>query len=212
MERDDPQERIADLERQLAEQKRAAGADALPAPPADAFPNPGSQWFNAGQQVGPQPAGWYPEPSGEPGTRYWDGHNWTVANAWRTRRRRRSIWRSTQYGIAIFGAALFAVVGFWSGANDFNQYRVGTPTTATVTDCSGGRGGHCSGMWSIDGVRHKGDIKAGFSTPRAGSSLDVRVRNDTAYTPRSWVPNFVFGGVFLVAGISVIWPAGRRDR
>ena len=26
------------------------------------------------------PPGWYPNPSGEPGQRYWDGHNWTFVN------------------------------------------------------------------------------------------------------------------------------------
>src|SRR3954468_15823525 len=26
------------------------------------------------------PPGWYPNPSGEPGQRYWDGHNWTIEN------------------------------------------------------------------------------------------------------------------------------------
>jgi hypothetical protein len=141
------------------------------------------------------PPGWYPNPSGEAGTRYWDGHNWTAVNAWKNKRGRRPV---RHWFGAIIAAGLGLLLLVW-GAHVLNQYRVGTPTTATVTHCSGGRGGSCAGTWSIGGVPQSGDIEYGFmfSTYSVGSSLDVRVSGGTAYTAHAWLPGFVFGGVLL---------------
>jgi Protein of unknown function (DUF2510)/TM2 domain len=55
---DDPEKRIAELERQLA--------DSIPPP-------------NQHQAAGLKPAGWYPDPGGAAFLRYWDGHEWTSA-------------------------------------------------------------------------------------------------------------------------------------
>jgi hypothetical protein len=100
----------------------------------------------------------------------------------------------------------FVLLAFSWGAHDFYQYRVGTPTTATVAgDCTKVTGGgkNCPGTWSIDGVSHSGQIKTGFRTPSAGSSLDVRVSGGTAYTADESLQPFALGGGLLLV-ISIV--------
>jgi hypothetical protein len=113
------------------------------------------------------------------------------------------------------GTILYVTVmllGFVWGAHDFNQYRVGTPTTATVTQCTlGGRGGHCEGTWSIGGVSQHGNIKHGqfVRAPTVGSTLDVRVGGGTAYTAGASLPGFgigvLLGGPIVVAFVWWLW-------
>jgi hypothetical protein len=61
MDQDDPEKRIAGLERQLAD-----GMNRVISP-------------NQHQPAGLPPAGWYPDPGGGAFRRYWDGHEWTSA-------------------------------------------------------------------------------------------------------------------------------------
>lgn len=120
------------------------------------------------------------------------------------------------------GALLYLALmvgGFLWGAYDFNEYQNGTPTTATVTQCTlGGRGGHCEGTWSIGGASYTGNIKHGrlFVAPSAGSTLDVHANGGTAYTAGASLPGF--GVAALLGGpafVALIWwflqrrPAGR---
>ena len=92
---------------------------------------------------------------------------------------------------AIFYAVIMVLAFVW-GAHEFIRYRTGTPTTATVTQCSVGRGGHCEGTWTIGGVPQHGNVKHGyiFGAPPVGSTMEVRVNGGTAYTGgrgyRSW--------------------------
>jgi TM2 domain-containing membrane protein YozV len=61
VDQDDPEKRIAELERQLAD-----GMNSVSPP-------------NQHQAEGVPPAGWYPDPGGAAFRRYWDGHEWTSA-------------------------------------------------------------------------------------------------------------------------------------
>lgn len=61
VDKDDPEKRIAELERQLADEMNSG------MPP------------NQHQAAGLKPPGWYPDPGGEAFLRYWDGHEWTSA-------------------------------------------------------------------------------------------------------------------------------------
>lgn len=188
----DPEERVADRQRRLAERKPAAAGDEA---------HPDSEALNPGQRgSGATPApGWYPQPGGEPGTRYWDGHTWTAVNTWRNKRGHPQI--AERLG-AFLAAALGVLVIGW-GAHDLNQYRVGAPTTATVTHCSG-RGG-CDGTWSIGEVSQSGHIERDFSNYPVGSSVDVRVRGGTAYTEHAWVPAVLFGGLLLAGPLVALF-------
>jgi hypothetical protein len=112
--------------------------------------------------------------------------------------------------IIVAGLALF---GFGWGAHDLNQYRVGTPTTATVTACGGGgkMGGYCTGTWSIDGVPQTGDIEHGFIPP-VGSSLDVRVSGGAAYTADASILSFGVGVLFTLVFVGFVWGRRRSGR
>jgi len=108
---------------------------------------------------------------------------------------------------AIFCAVIMVLAFVW-GAHEFIRYRTGTPTTATVTQCSVGRGGHCEGTWTIGGVPQHGNVKHGyiFGAPPVGSTMEVRVNGGTAYTGGAGLPQLGFGllllGVFVVALVS----------
>ena len=108
---------------------------------------------------------------------------------------------------AIFCAVIMVLAFVW-GAHEFIRYRTGTPTTATVTQCSVGRGGHCEGTWTIGGVPQHGNVKHGyiFGAPPVGSTMEVRVNGGTAYTWGAGLPQLGFGllllGVFVVTLVS----------
>jgi hypothetical protein len=97
--------------------------------------------------------------------------------------------------------AVLAFVMFFVGARNFDHYRAGTPTTATVTHCS--TPSDCRGTWSIGGVSQTGPIAVEFSTPSVGSSVDVRVRDGKATAPSFWPGGFAVGGVLLACSILV---------
>jgi hypothetical protein len=85
--------------------------------------------------------------------------------------------------------AVLSLVAFSVGVYDVHGYRVGTPTTATVVDCSGAGNKHsavfCTGQWSVDGKSYTGRIAGDSKGIHTGSSLDVRVRGGSAYTATS---------------------------
>jgi hypothetical protein len=121
--------------------------------------------------------------------------------------------RSRRSWIAVIVTGLFALLGLSYGVNDYLDYSHGTPTTATIDRCGSGKGSTCSGTWSIGGVPQDGLIERGFSTPRTGSTVDVRVSDGKAYLAGAWLPSFAFGGFFLVASIgALIEGSGWRQR
>jgi DivIVA domain-containing protein len=114
-------------------------------------------------------------------------------------------------------AATFSLVAFGIGVYDVHGYRVGTPTTAKVVDCSGGRNKYssvtCTGQWSVGGKSYTGRIAGDGKGYHVGSSLDVRVRGGSAYTATSgnmWFITGTWAGVFAVGGFFVFFFARRR--
>jgi DivIVA domain-containing protein len=113
--------------------------------------------------------------------------------------------------------AVFSLVAFGVGGYDVYGYRVGTPTTATVVDCSRNGNKHmatsCTGTWSVGGTSYTGRIAGDGKGYHVGSSLDVRVRGGSAYTATSGNMWFIIGtgaGVLAVVAFFVTFFAGRR--
>jgi DivIVA domain-containing protein len=113
-------------------------------------------------------------------------------------------------------AAAFSLVAFGIGVYDVHGYRVGTPTTAKVVSCVGGRrtaSVACTGTWSVGGKSYAGRIEGDGKGYKVGSSLDVRVRGGSAYTATSgdtWFITGTWAGVFAVGGFLVFFFARRR--
>jgi hypothetical protein len=131
-----------------------------------------------------------------------DGREWVaspqdVNEASEAGRDRRSLWTCCLTSVL---AALALVMFIFAGVNCY-RYLVGTPTTATVTDCT--TRSNCRGTWSICGVSQTGPIAIEFSTPSVRSSLDVRVSGGTARTATFWLGSFVVGGVLIAGSILV---------
>jgi DivIVA domain-containing protein len=109
----------------------------------------------------------------------------------------------------------FSLVAFGIGVYDVHGYRVGTPTTAKVVSCVGGRrtaSVACTGTWSVGGKSYAGRIEGDGKGYQVGSPLDVRVLGDTAYTATSGNMWFIIGtwaGVFAVGGFFVFFFARR---
>jgi hypothetical protein len=151
--------------------------------------------------------------SGRPdwGAREWSVSPQELAAVADTARDRRPVWYwvfpALLAGTALF---LFALVGVRSA----EYYLLGTPTTATVTDCKWDSG--CRGTWSIDGVSQTGPLEIGdddTARPPVGSSLDVRVSFGTARTapsPHALLGVAVVGGVLLAFSILVFGYGGSR--
>jgi hypothetical protein len=116
--------------------------------------------------------------------------------------------RSRRHWFVVFGTGLFAFLGLADGVNDVLNYSHGTPTAASIISCSGK--GACYGTWNTNGASQDGLIEHGFGKPRAGGTVDVRVRDGKGYLRDSWLPSFVFGGGFLVVSISAL--VGGRNR
>jgi hypothetical protein len=223
MDQDDPQKRIAELERQLAERRRIAGEGELCSRPAEPSTNLGSQGFspmppfpgqvNAGQQAGfgLPPAGWqYPVQTPQVGS-------WRAASTgWQTGRGRRSI--GTMLVCGFFGLNFLAggLFGLGRAGYEYHQYQVGTPTTATIVRCwSSRQSGACYGRWSVGGVSQTGEVSSG-ERHREGESLDVHINGGKAYTADSVGSPFytVIGASFLGIGLGgallrVAWRSRR---
>ncbi|OBK94321.1 hypothetical protein A5645_16260 [Mycobacterium asiaticum] len=92
-------------------------------------------------------------------------------------------------------------LGFFGiGAYDVGAYLLGTPTTATVQGCATEKYGYtCVSAWSVGGRNYVGKIQ-GMVLHRyaSGTSLEVRVLADKAYTKFS---GLVFAGYGLVFGL-----------
>src|SRR5262249_33081171 len=109
-------------------------------------------------------------------------------------------------GLFVIVLAVLALVAFGGIAYDMYKYRVGTPTTATIDHCTyGGRSKSCTAAWNIGGSSHTGPVIGRNYSHSAGSSLDVHVYGDTAYTadvadaPRELGPAVAPALVALVA-------------
>jgi hypothetical protein len=89
------------------------------------------------------------------------------------------------------------LVPFGAGEYEFHAYRVGTPTTATNVHCvRGSRTLQCTGAWSVGGESHSGKIIGVRHFD--GSTLDVRVRGDTAYTPDAGHRSFQLATIMAI--------------
>jgi hypothetical protein len=104
-----------------------------------------------------------------------------------------------------------ALILFFGGAKDFHGYFAGTPTTATVTDCT--EGNFQRGAWRIGGVSQSGPLLGGFLDDcDVGQSVDVRVTNGNGYTAGSWPFAFVAGGGLLLGAVFYLWWRRRTGR
>ncbi|WP_082976982.1 DivIVA domain-containing protein [Mycobacterium sp. 852002-50816_SCH5313054-b] len=113
---------------------------------------------------------------------------------------------------------VLSLVAFGVGVYDVYGYRVGTPTTAKVVSCSGGRNKFsnviCTAQWSVGGKSYTGRIAGDSKGRRVGSSLDVRVHGGSAYTATSGNMWFIMGtgaGVLAVMAFLVTLFAGPRS-
>jgi hypothetical protein len=149
MDQDDPEKRIADLERQQA----------------DAVGQPGREPARSPKRGSPGKAGWG---------------------------------RRLLIGLVV---ALFPTIFFGILVYDSYAYYVGTPTTATDVHCVGQyRHQTCTGTWSLGGESYTGEIRG--AADRDGSSSDVRVYGDTAFTAD--VVHQVFPVGALMVGIIIV--------
>jgi hypothetical protein len=108
------------------------------------------------------------------------------------------------------------IVIFYSIVSNNLAYRAGTPTTATNVVCvdhhsnSYSRYNHdyrtCTGTWSLNGQPHTGEI---VNASESGGSLNVRVRDGTAYTADA-VHNTVLYALLAVGGGIVAFAIGYR--
>ena len=196
MDQDDPEKRIAEWQRQVAEQKRMAGlysqqADAVGQEPA--FPDDRTA---AGR-----------DSASDPGQSRWERlKNWLGV-------------------IAAVGLWLF-LIGYL--AYEFVAYYAGTPTTATIHECTHARGWRCTASWSVGGQSHTGTVSVEHDYPPA-SSVDVRDFAGVAYTSPPWIAIggrhrvpasdllpvifIVIGAIAACAGVGgVVWRRWWRRR
>ncbi len=124
------------------------------------------------------------------------------------------------------GASLFVIFCVLGGLNfvrmgvlPWYEYRVGTPTTATIDHCvsyPSRSGGYetCDGRWSVGGVSQTGPIYFGYDE-RVGPQVDIHVGGGKAYTAYWARPNYVsiFAGFFAIAsGFAVLWSVWRKHK
>jgi len=195
---DDPERRIAELERMRTQPP--------PYPPA-----PQPAWPQA--QSWPQQQGWQQPPPYPPARQ----PAWQQPQAFpqplqsgppppRLRGRVRAAFSSIIFAVVFLGFAGFA-------AHAIYGYSVGKPTTARVVSChSSGKSRNCTATWTIDGTTQTGKLDSADKNLRTGSTLDVRVYDGTAYTTRSlteWLwPAAFFVGIRLLSVIG--WRRKRR--
>jgi hypothetical protein len=122
--------------------------------------------------------------------------------------------------VIILICAALPLYHFGYAAYDLYGYSAGTPTTAMVTKCvhhgsSGRHGGltralrplDCRGTWTVEGRKHTGGIEGPRGGYQVGSTVDVHVRGDKAFTTvgASW--RFLAGAIALLipALLLVYW-------
>ena len=214
MDSDDPEKRIADLERQLGEARTAGDPGANRGFQQGAFPPP--------PQAGlpPPPGGWQ-DPAQTPlvGSQ-------RMANAGSKTGRGRKPMGIGRWLTAIFFVGLGLYFLSFS-VRQFYGYQVGTPTTATGIHCrygvpgSGGDlwtladftlSGGCTAAWSVGGQSQTGPIVG----VRHLGSADVHVNGGTAFTApfSSWFfgGHLLLAGLFVVFGLGQFWDVGRLWR
>jgi hypothetical protein len=115
---------------------------------------------------------------------------------------------------------VFSIGGAWNsdrvGLKPWYEYRVGTPTTATVTSCVENTFPpvrSCTASWSIGGQSQVGLISGPVKGIPVGSQVDVHVRGDTAYMPYWAFP--VYDGIFaaiLAASVFAFYAVWRKNK
>lgn len=80
----------------------------------------------------PPPPGWYPDPSGQPGQRYWDGSAWHGTVPAPPRRQRKTVERKVLLAV---GGSIAVVIAI-SVLGDNGDKKPGTPTTTTAASAS----------------------------------------------------------------------------
>jgi hypothetical protein len=126
-------------------------------------------------------------------------------------RRRRSTARATRLGAVVTG--LFALLVFCFGAFDLYGYHSGESTTATNVSCTANRGApYCKGDWTIGEKTYTGRIIGPDSLLPYGSSVDVRVSHGIAFTRDFPTAELVWGAIFAVCTILLLWWPRRRRR
>jgi len=126
-------------------------------------------------------------------------------------RRRRSIARSTRVGAVI--VSLFALVLLGLGSFELYGYHSGKSTTATNVSCySKSSATFCKGAWTLDENRYTGRIMGPDRRLPYGSSVDVRVSHGIAFTRGFPTFEFVWGAIFAVWAIVLLWWPSRRRR
>ena len=208
MGQDDPEKRIADLEHQLAEQKRAAETG-FPLSPQPVF--------------SPPPVGWQHSAR----TPLVGSHRTANVGSTTARRRRSMGIRAWLFAIFFVGLGLY-FLSF--SAQQLYGYQVGTPTTATGIKCRYGVPGSggpdapislssltlsegCTAAWSVGGQSQTGPI---VGVRHVGSALDVHVNGGTAFTAplEGWFffGHILFGFFLMVLGLGRLWDLGRLWR
>ncbi|WP_275450755.1 DivIVA domain-containing protein [Mycobacterium sp. UM_CSW] len=200
MDADDPEERITDLERQQVESVAAGEDHTVQQPPyiSGKRQATGPRWsraqgFGASSGIESQPSHAAPRP----------------------KRRRLKSWELLL--VAISGAASLYLFGL--GAHDVYGYRVGTPTTARVIDCTVHNRSksfirkweHCVGKWNVGGESHTGKIHGDRYGYQVGSSVDVRVRGDEAFTSTGAKWPLIGGTVMAGLSVAYVW-IRRREK
>ena len=129
----------------------------------------------------------------DPGAREWIASPQDLNAAAKTGRDRRGV---AAWFLIILCAVGGAVFLFFGGV-----FSSGTPTTATIIECTGHS---CLGTWNINGVSQTGEIATGLShAPSVGSTVAIRVSFGEASTAGYWLLIFAVGGVFLAFSLLV---------
>jgi hypothetical protein len=220
---DDPEKRIAELERRQGRASAGRPVDQPPAyPPA---PQPGWQQAPNPYPAQPQP-GWQQTPSWPQQPQPWQppvdqseycgpplAYSASLPANYQPLQGRRPRGKSRRKYAIVVAALVVAVTVLAVAGMKGHQvyaYTVGTPTTAQVDYCEGGRSDSCKGSWTIDGINQYGTIEGAESD--VGSTVDVRVHNGTAYTKRV-VSIFLALLLGLLGwGLGIYWYVRRQRR
>jgi hypothetical protein len=213
---DDPEKRIAELERM---QGRASAGRPVEQPPAyppapqhgwQQAPNPYPPAPQPGWQQAPgwqQPQPWQP-PVGQSGYGSPPAYGAGLPATSQPLQSGRSRGKKGILGIVIAGLVALAVIG--SAGHTLYAYSVGTPTTATVSSCTSGKKSVCRGSWTINGTTQYGKVTGAGLGLDKGSVVDVRVHNGTAYTLRSVAVNLLL--VAVGVPLVLFWWIRKRRR